>query len=79
MLLIHEEMETYNRERLLELIMSCDDRLSHRIVANLLSKYEVNKIMAELYIESRPEAEQDYELTLHHPISDKSIGTIESN
>jgi hypothetical protein len=80
--LIHEELANYSTNKLIQLVLTCDDKLSEKIISNMLEKYEINKIMAELYLEGdqgdQIEEGSEFELSLCNPKSDKSIGTSET-
>lgn len=81
LLLIHEEIHHYSQESLIELVAKCDGKVSLKLVSNILQKYEINKLMAELYLgnfQEYSETSSDFNLSVHNPNSDKSIGTFES-
>ena len=46
LLLIHDELENYNKKKLGELIIQADEKISKKILNNLLEKYEKNKVMS---------------------------------
>ena len=80
-LLIHEELQNYTKTTIIELIMKCDSKASGKVLSNLLEKYQMNRMLAELYmggIREQSESSSDFTLSLHNPHSDKSIGTNES-
>jgi hypothetical protein len=59
------------------MICQVDGKLSKNIVSNLVQKYELNKAVVEsCFIHHKKE---DFMLSLCNPLSDKSIGTTESN
>ena len=51
LLMIHEEQKNYSKKKLGEMIMQCDEKLSKKVLCSLLEKFEIDKIMAELYME----------------------------
>lgn len=47
LLMIHEELEKYNRSDILTILQKASPTLSMRTISNLMSKYEIGKCTIE--------------------------------
>jgi hypothetical protein len=83
-MLVHEELQQYTRDEILSMVSKLDDKLSNKILSNILSEYEMGKCVVDyghriMEIAQPNESYNDLDLHLQDPNSDKSIGTDESN
>jgi hypothetical protein len=79
LLMVHEELDKYTKSDILNILQQADSTLSSKSLSSLLQDFEMNKCNVEFNSKISYESENDLDLNICDPQSDKSIKTHDSN